>query len=97
VIVCDVLVDTAKVWLTGAAAPYVASPAWFASMVHDPVATVVIDNPLTVQIPGVSEVSVTGSPDDAVAPEANVMPGALAPGLAKLTVWFCVDTANDNV
>jgi hypothetical protein len=66
-------------------------------MVHDPVATVVIDNPLTVQIPGVSEVSVTGSPDEAVAPEANVMPGGSAPGLTKLIVWFCVDTANDNV
>ena len=49
-------------------------------------ATVVIDSPLTVQMPGVSEVSVTASPDDAVAPDANVVAGAFAPGLAKLIV-----------
>jgi hypothetical protein len=84
VMVCEVLVDTENVWLTGSAAPYVASPAWVASIVHDPVATVVIDRPLTVQIPVVSEVSVTVRPDDAVAPEANVVPGGWAPGLGKV-------------
>jgi hypothetical protein len=97
VIVCDVLVDTAKVWLTGAAAPYMPSPTWFASIVHEPAATVVIDSPLTVQMPGVSVVRATVSPDDAVAPDAKVTPGAFAPGLAKLIVWLCVDTANDSV
>ncbi len=68
-----------------------------ASIVHEPVATVVIDRPLTVQIPGVSDVSATGRPDDAVAPDAKVVPGGWAPGLAKVIVWLCADTPNDNV
>ena len=92
VMVCDAFAETEKVCSTGVAVPYTASPACVASMVHEPIATVVIFIPLTVQIPGVRVVSVTGNPDVALAPDAKVTPGSTAPTAENAMVWLWVDT-----
>ena len=44
-----------------------ASPAWLARTLHEPVATMAIDNPLTVQVSTVSDASDTVRPELAVA------------------------------
>ena len=44
-----------------------ALPAWLARTLHEPVATTVIDNPLTVQVSTVSDASDTVKPELAVA------------------------------
>ena len=54
-------------------------------MVQVPAATGVMSVPETVQTPGVSEVRVTGRPEDEVAPELKVGDvGVLVPGLLNV-------------
>ena len=101
--VCGVSDETAKFWVTGAAAPYELLPAWVAviEQVPEAPAKITMFKPETVQTPGVFEVSVTVKPEVAVAPDAMVWFGAFEPGLLKVIVWafgttFAVNVAVDE-
>ena len=73
----------------GAAAPYVASPGWEATITHVPALTGVIISPETVHTPGVSEVRITCRPvASVVAPDANAAePVPFVPGLLNVIIW----------
>ena len=92
VIDCELLV-TGKLCATWGAEFHVASPPWFAVMVHMPAATRVTVDPDTVQTAVVVEANVTGSPEVAVA--ETVKGGSVAARLGsggKSIVWLPLKT-----
>lgn len=80
---------TVNVCVTVVPALKAASPAWSASIVHDPAVIKLNVPPLVVvQTPLVDELNVGTRPDVAVAVSVGDVPNVCAPGLAKLIVWF---------
>ena len=71
-------------------------PAWFASIVHVPAATIVTVAPLTVQMPALpaSADKVTGRPEVAVADTVYAGSPTLAlPGAVEVKLIVCVERA----
>jgi hypothetical protein len=84
------LIEIGNVCVTETAAEYDEFPAWVATIVQIPSATGSISMvPVgTTHTPGVSDTSVTGSPEDAVAPELKVgAVGVFEPGFVNVMDW----------